>query len=175
MSPSKYALHPQSAPVVQLRITFPKGVEPPEGFEEVDEYRDRRPPTERGSLVLQGEALDFQSIMGDLLRQGFVLVRVFVVCRLNTKKMLVAIFVHKTKLTAEDRPALKRVVKNVEKFLDDHFLDARVYRNPGKDGGNFVIETGHPRLATVESSTGDLRVYFDGFKVNGDEVVSKAS
>lgn len=175
MTPSKYALRPQSAPVVMVRVTFPKGVEPPEGFEEVEEYHGRRPPTERGSLILEGERLDIQSLMTDLVRLGFVLVRVIVVSRFNGKKMMVLVFVHKTKLDQEDRPVKKGILGIVERFFDDHILDARVYRNPGPDNGNFVVEMGHPHLATVGCSTGDLRVYADGFMVNGDEAVSKVS
>jgi len=176
MTLSQFARRLQSAPVVMLFVNLPKRAEALADLEEVEEYSldEKKHPTSPGVLVGEGKTMDLQSISSDLLRQGFVLIKGLVVARHRGMKRVVGVFVHKDHLKADSRPATKRVVMAITRLLDENFLDARVYRNPGPDGGNFVVETGRPCPVEGNSSLGDLRVRAEFEFVFDEEEVKSA-
>jgi hypothetical protein len=143
-----------SVPVVILHLNGLTTDDLPPGIEVVEESgRDEQPGAEGGRRVDEDKGVNTSSLLKELSSRGFRPMRIFAVRRKNRRFRIVVVFVHWRHAKREEEPLSGRARRHLQEMLT--FLhDVRIYRNPSRGGGNFILDCGNPKKGSSDIALG---------------------
>lgn len=154
VSAGEARLSPQvdSAPVVMINLNIgaaqwlvPSWAEPvPERAPVSQSGGKRSGPS--GYMVDQEKNVDLQFILEELKRYDFVPLRLrFIKRNLDGKIRLTLVCVRKSQIKDSEIPLSSSQLGDVQRLFTDCIWDIKIFRNPGEDGGNFIVDAGNQK------------------------------